>query len=93
VNFEWDMSKEVLNIRKHGVSFLEAVESFSDPSGFQLSDTKHSHVEPRFYWVGKCMSGKVLTTRFTRRGELIRIIGSAAWRSFKRLYDERTKTE
>jgi uncharacterized DUF497 family protein/predicted DNA binding CopG/RHH family protein len=59
------MSKEVLNIRKHGVSFLKAVESFSDPSGFQLSDTRHSHVEPRFYWVGKCTSGKVLTTGFT----------------------------
>jgi hypothetical protein len=92
VNFEWDLSKEVLNLRKHGVSFLEAVESFSDPSGFLLRDAKHSQVEPRFYWVGRSTSGKILTTRFTRRGELIRIIGSAPWRKFKRLYDERTQT-
>jgi uncharacterized DUF497 family protein len=92
VEFEWDLSKEILNLQKHGISFLEAVESFSDPEGFQLADAKHSQSEARFIWVGKSGSGKILTTRFTRRGELIRIIGTASWRKFARFYSERTKT-
>ena len=66
---------------------------FFDPRGFQLADVKHSREEGRFYWVGKSESGRVLTTRFTRRGRRIRVIGSAEWRKFRRLYDETTKPE
>ena len=91
MEFEWDLSKEWVNVRKHGVTFAEAVESFFDPHGFQLVDVKHSRAEGRFYWVGKSESGRVLTTRFTRRGQKIRIIGSAEWRKFRRFYDETTK--
>lgn len=28
MEFEWDLSKEMANVRKHGVTFSEAVESF-----------------------------------------------------------------
>ena len=93
MEFEWDLSKEIENLHKHGISFAEAVETFSDPQGFQLTDTKHSEVEPRYFWVGKSESGRVLTTRFTRRGDVIRIFGSALWRKFGRLYRERTETD
>lgn len=93
MEFEWDLSKEIDNLQKHGISFAEAVETFSDPKGFQLRDIKHSSVEVRFFWVGKSESGKILTTRFTRRGNIIRIIGSASWRKFGRLYHERTQIE
>lgn len=89
MEFEWDASKEADNLRKHGVSFAEAVESFFDPHGLLVVDEKHSHVEERFYWVGKTASGRVLTTRFTRRGRKIRVIGSAEWREFRRLYSEK----
>jgi hypothetical protein len=93
VEFEWDKTKEVENVQKHGISFLEAVESFSDPHGFQLEETRHPQIEAKFYCVGKARSGKILTTRFTRRGGLIRIFGTACWRKFGRYYHERTKTE
>lgn len=93
MEFEWDLSKEIENLQKHRISFVEAVETFSDPQGFQLTDSKHSVIEPRFFWVGKSDSGKILTTRFTSRGKVIRIFGSASWRKFGRLYHERTKTE
>ena len=66
MEFEWDLSKEMVNVRKHGVTFLEAVECFFDPRGFQLFDVKHSQEEGRFYWVGRSEVGRVLTTRFTR---------------------------
>ncbi len=92
MEFEWDLSKEVANLGKHGVSFLEAVETFHDPKGFQLRDSKHSLKEPRLYWVGRSRTGKVLTVRFTYRGNAIRIIGCAQWRKFRRYYDETTKS-
>lgn len=87
MEFEWDTSKNRTNQLKHGVSFIEAVETFFDPKGIQLSDTKHSNAEKRHYWVGKSKAGKVLTTRFVRRGTKIRIIGSAYWRKFKKIYE------
>ena len=93
MEFEWDLSKEMEDLKKHGISFVEAVESFIDPDGFQLKDIKHSTEETRFFWVGKSRSGKVLTTRFTRRGDVIRIFGAASWRKFGRLYNERTETK
>ena len=92
MEFEWALSRELENLRKHGVTFSEAVESFLDPQGFQLVDAKHSVREKRFFWVGRLSTGLVLTTRFTKRGGKIRIFGSADWRKFRRLYDERTKT-
>lgn len=93
MEFEWDASKDAYNFRKHGVPFAEAVESFFDPHGLLLVDEKHSGAEERFYWVGKSASGQVLTTRFTRRGAKIRIIGSAEWREFRRLYSEKTENQ
>jgi len=92
MEFEWDLRKEAENIRKHGVSFAEAVETFSDPTGFALTDDKHSADEERFYWIGKSRTGRILTTRYVRRGNRIRIIGSAEWREFRRLYHEKTET-
>ena len=77
MEFEWDLSKEANNIRKHRASFIEAVETFSDTSGFALRDDIHSTDEERFYWVGKTVKGRILTTRYTRRGNKIRIIGAA----------------
>jgi uncharacterized protein len=93
VEFEWDAGKELANIQKHKVGFAEAVETFFDPMAFQMIDRKHSRREPRFYWVGKSSQGRVLTTWFTKRGSVIRIIGSAEWRRFRRLYNETTESK
>ena len=94
MEFEWNLGKEAGNISKHHVSFTEAVETFSDPSGFALRDDKHStDDEERFYWVGKTAKGRILTTRYTKRENKIRIIGSAEWREFRNFYHEKTKTK
>jgi len=87
MEFEWDEEKERQNVKKHKVSFMEAVDTFFDPKGIQLIDESHSSDEKRFYWVGISKSGKVLTTYFTRRGKKIRIIGCAEWRKFRRIYE------
>jgi len=87
MEFEWDVSKEHANIKKHGVTFFEATSSFYDGNGIQLVDKKHSKDERRYYWVGRSDSGRVLTTWFTKRGSKIRIVGSAEWRKLRRLYE------
>lgn len=93
MEFEWDEAKELDNIRKHGLTFSQAVESFFDPKGFVLEDQKHSKREQRFFWLGKNKAGRVLTTRFTRRGSKFRIFGCAEWRDFKKIYNETTKSK
>jgi uncharacterized DUF497 family protein len=90
-SFTWDPKKDLANQKKHGVSFFEAAESFLDPKGFALQDEKHSCGEKRMYWIGRSKVGRILTTRFTLRGECIRIIGSGMWREFRELYYEKTK--
>jgi len=91
VDFEWDSSKAEDNLKRHKVSFLEAIETFSDPNGLTLRDEKHSKSEERFYWIGKSSLGRVLTTRYTRRDNKIRVIGSSEWREFKEVYYGKTK--
>ena len=93
MDFEWDGAKELENLKKHKVSFREALSSFFDVKGVQLDDLSHSQTEKRFYWIGKSENGRVITTYFTKRGKNIRIIGSAEWRKFRRLYYEATENE
>lgn len=93
VEFEWDASKEIGNVKKHKMTFHEASETFFDSQGFQLTDKKRSRKEKRFFWVGKSDSGRILTTWFTHRQSMICIIGSAEWRKFRRFYYETTKIE
>ena len=41
-NFEWDPEKAEANLRKHGVSFAEAVTVFGDPLSMNMPDPDHS---------------------------------------------------
>lgn len=93
MEFEWNESKEKENIRKHGIPFAKGIECFFDPLGIVLEDIRHSSQEKRLFWVGKDASGRILTTRFTRRGSKIRIIGCAEWRKYRKVYDETTSSK
>jgi uncharacterized DUF497 family protein len=50
--FEWDSRKARENLRKHGVSFEEAVTAFSDDEALLLDDPDHSTDEERFVLLG-----------------------------------------
>ncbi len=49
---EWDASKNSENIRKHGVSFEEALTVFADDRALFLADPDHSTDEDRFILMG-----------------------------------------
>jgi len=41
LEFEWDIDKAASNLRKHGVSFVEAVTAFSDRLSLTINDPDH----------------------------------------------------
>jgi len=90
VNFEWDEPKNVVNIKKHGVSFYVAQFAFADSQRVILEDLGHSERETRYYCIG-IVNGEILTVRFTYRGNRIRIIGAGYWRKGKKIYEEENK--
>ncbi len=78
IDFEWDDRKAAINEDKHGVSFAEAEEAFSDPWARVIPDPDHSDREERFILLGMDLSSRVLTVVhcMRRRGQTIRIISA-----------------
>ena len=74
MKFEWDREKEKRNIRKHAISFDEAVTVFYDPLSATFHDQDHSIKEDRFITVGYSPQGHLLVVSHTERGDTIRII-------------------
>lgn len=87
VSFEWDNNKDLINQKKHGVSFYEAQAAFIDPRRVIAEDIEHSQVEKRYYCFGK-VENEIMTVRFTYRGHVIRIIGAGYWRQGKKIYEK-----
>lgn len=52
MRFSWDPDKAAANLKKHGVSFEEAVTVFYDPLAATFSDSDHSVGENRLITVG-----------------------------------------
>ena len=86
-DFVWDFHKEFINIQRHGVDFKIAAIAFKDPDRKIVVDVQHSDKEERHFCLGKVL-GRVLTVRFTYRGEKIRIIGAGYWRKGERYYEK-----
>jgi hypothetical protein len=57
IRFEWDEAKNRANLRKHGISFEEAVSVFADDFAQLIADPDHSEAEERFVLLG--LSGKL----------------------------------
>jgi uncharacterized protein len=74
--FEWDAEKAASNLRKHRVSFDEAVTVFGDPHAVTFSDTDHSENEDRSRTYGVSRKGKLLVVIHTERLNNVRIISA-----------------
>jgi uncharacterized DUF497 family protein len=59
MRFEWDSAKAARNLRKHGVSFDEAVSVFYDPLAATGGDPDHSEDEERFVTFGISSAGRL----------------------------------
>jgi hypothetical protein len=58
--FEWDPRKARSNLRKHRVSFAEAVSVFSNPLARIFLDEEHSIAESREIVVGHSSAKRLL---------------------------------
>jgi uncharacterized protein len=77
MKFEWDPTKAENNIRKHGVSFDEAVTVFRDPLAFIFDDEAHSEKEHREIIIGMSTLRRMLLVCFVERVEdTVRIISA-----------------
>ena len=87
--FGWDEEKAVLNLRKHGVSFHEAVTVFYDPLSLTISDPDHSSGEERFLDIGVSAAGRLLVVAYTQRSSGVRIISCRrTTRSERQAYED-----
>jgi uncharacterized DUF497 family protein len=59
-NFEWDPAKAKVNLKKHGVSFEQAVTVFRDPQAVSVFDHDHDEQEDRWVTVGTAAQGNIL---------------------------------
>jgi uncharacterized DUF497 family protein len=86
MRFEWDREKAKKNLRKHRMSFDEAMTVFYDPLSATFNDPDHSIDEERFITIGYSSHGRLLVVSLTDRGKTIRIISarSATARERKR---------
>ena len=63
--FGWDENKARSNLRKHWVTFIEAVPVFEDPLARIFDDPVHSAEEIREIIIGHSIAGRLLLVCFT----------------------------
>jgi uncharacterized DUF497 family protein len=76
LRFEWDARKAASNLKKHGVSFDEAVSVFDDPLAAIFDDQEHSEGERREIIVGYSVVRRLLLVSFTDRRNRVRVISA-----------------
>lgn len=76
MRFEWDRDKAEANLKKHGVSFDEAVTVFYDPLSATFGDPDHSNSERRQITVGHSSFGRLVVVCHTERRGAVRIINA-----------------
>jgi uncharacterized DUF497 family protein len=89
LRFSWDPNKAAANLRKHGVSFEEALTTFADPLSVTIPDPAHSASEERFLLVGLSNAGRLVVVAHAELGTQIRIISARpATRAERETYEE-----
>lgn len=92
LTFEWEPGKAKENLRKHRVSFDEAMTVFRDPLGQLVDDSRHSIGEQRYALLGLSGRGRLLSVMFTERGERVRLISARRATNPERLdYEEASR--
>jgi len=76
MRFVWDPEKAKANLRKHGVSFEEALTVFGEVLARIHDDPEHSKGERREIIVGHSSRGRLLLVSFTERRGMVRLINA-----------------
>ena len=78
IEFIWDENKNLINIKKHGISFSEAATVFYDTEAIVFDDLDHSETEDRFLILGLSQNERLCIVSHCYRGndDIIRIISA-----------------
>lgn len=80
MKFEWDVSKELVNKKKHGISFEQASYVFADPFTLSQYNSEHSSEEDRWIMLGKSLNQALLVVvhKYTNDSgiEIVKIISA-----------------
>lgn len=78
INFEWDDNKNLINQKKHKISFEEAQTVFYDNEALVMDDPDHSEEEERFVILGLSNKTNLLVVChcYRKSDTVIRIISA-----------------
>ncbi|MDP2177757.1 BrnT family toxin [Methylicorpusculum sp.] len=76
MEFEWNLQKAEINLKKHGITFEEATTVFGDYLSLTYPDVLHSIQEERFIIIGVSDKNRILIISHTQLGETIRLISA-----------------
>jgi uncharacterized DUF497 family protein len=75
MHFEWDVAKNLINIRKHGIDFVDVVDMFNHPM-LTLSDDSQRYAEERWIAMGWIQTTIGVVVYTEKCGDTIRIISA-----------------
>lgn len=78
---EWDSAKAKSNLRKHGISFVEAAQVFKDPLALSILDQGHIDKEERWITLGQVGERRLVVvvhtwTEISSNKTIVRIISA-----------------
>jgi hypothetical protein len=74
MSYEWDEQKRLVNVKKHGIDFIDVPEVFDDDVVI-IPDERFDYGKTRFILMG-ILKSQVVVVAYTERGENIRIISA-----------------
>ena len=93
LTFDSDPGKAASNLKKHRVSFDEAITVFDDPLSSTLPDDQHSEDEERHIIVGSSEKHRLLFVVYTETTSGLRLIGARlATATERQQYEEVLRT-
>lgn len=74
MRIDWDDNKNIINKKKHGISFETAAYVFLDEDRLEDFDLTHSSDEPRFITIGRVHG--IIFVVYIQRGDTSRLISA-----------------
>jgi hypothetical protein len=89
MEFIWDEAKAKRNLEKHGITFAEVTQVFSDPLALTFDDVAHSVDEQRWITFGTINGKRYVVVCHTEADLVIRIISAREMTKSERvLYEQ-----
>jgi len=87
--FEWDKNKRKINLKKHGVDFIDAVEIFSDIDRIEFKVLREG--EERAATIGKMRDIVIFLVYTVRQGKRRIISARRASKNEREAYEEKNE--